>query len=145
MVIFCVFCISICNVICIVYIYMICKKGDWGGVKDLGVSLENRKRLFYGICIWVRLGLVYLAYLLREKKWFPYTILGICLLSLYWIPFDKDACVWWSRKLHHIMVYVLLAAALYQVVMEDTRPLLSILLFTDLMLGVTSSFLLKWR
>jgi hypothetical protein len=124
---------------------MNCKKGDFGGVKDQGVSLQNRKRLFYGICIWVRLGLVYLAYVLRKKKWFPYSIIVICLLSLYFIKFDKDTCVWWSRKMHQIMVYIILVAALYQVITEDVRPIISILIFIDLILGIISSFLLKWR
>ena len=69
---------------------MECKKGDFGGIKDLGVSLKNRKLLFYGICIWVRLGLSFLAYKYTTTKWFPYLVAIICLLSIKFVHFEKD-------------------------------------------------------
>ena len=53
---------------------MNCKKGDFGGVKDRGVSIKNRKLIFYGICIWVRLGLVYVC--------FHYTMLNLTKTSV---------------------------------------------------------------
>ena len=44
---------------------MICKKGDFGGVKDRGVSLKNRKIIFYLVCVPLRLGIAYTAYLIQ--------------------------------------------------------------------------------
>ena len=124
---------------------MNCKKEDLGGVKNLGVSVKNRKLLFYGICIWIRLGLVYFAYILRKRVWFPYFALGIGLFSLYTIKFDKDECVWWSRKMHQIILCIILLASIYQVISKDKRPIISILILIDLILGLGSSFILKWR
>ena len=135
-----------------------CKLGDFGGVKDLGVSLEGRKWLFYGVCIWVRLGLVVLAYYLRNKPWFPYTVAIGSLLVLWFIDFKKEKCVWWYRFMHRIMVYLILLAALWQVVKhqhweeeeQDCRerlfpPIIAFLLLLDLLLGLGFSFVLEWR
>ena len=124
---------------------MDCKKGDFGAVKDRGVSLRNRKLLFYGVCIWVRLGLAYLAYKLNEKEWFPYLIAGIMLLSLRYVKFNKDHCVWWSRKFHHMMVIIILLTSIYQIVTKDKKPLIAVLILIDLIVGVISSFIFKWR
>ena len=124
---------------------MNCKKGDFGGVKDRGVSIKNRKLIFYGICIWVRLGLVYLAYKLKEKVWFPYLIVAIFLFSLYNVKFDKDECVWLARKMHYIILCIILLASIYQVISKDKRPIISLLVLIDLILGLGSSFILKWR
>ena len=124
---------------------MKCKKGDFGGVKDLGVSVKNRKLLFYGICIWVRLGLVYLTYLLYNKTWFPYLVAGISSLSLFFIKFEKEECVWWSRRIHKIMLILVLIASIHQIIVKDKNYIISILIFIDLIIGIISSLILKWR
>lgn len=124
---------------------MKCKKGDFGGVKDLGVSVKNRKLLFYGICIWVRLGLVYLTYLLYNKTWFPYLVAGISSLSLFFIKFEKEKCVWWSRRIHKIMLILVLIASIHQIIVKDKNYIISILIFIDLIIGLISSLILKWR
>lgn len=124
---------------------MKCKKGDFGGVKDLGVSVKNRKLLFYGICIWVRLGLVYLTYLLYNKTWFPYLVAGISSLSLFFIKFEKEECVWWSRRIHKIMLILVLIASIHQIIVKDKNYIISILIFIDLIIGLISSLILKWR
>lgn len=123
---------------------MKCKKGDFGGVKDLNVSLKNRKILYYCICIWIRLGLIYLAYRFCKAKWFPYIIGIIVIILLYFVKFDKAYCVWWSRKLHYIMLCIILIISVIQIILKDNKPLIPLLLLIDLILGISSSFILKW-
>ncbi len=123
---------------------MKCKKGDFGGVKDLNVSLKNRKILFYLVCIWIRFGLFLLAYKYYNKKWFPYVIGIIAIILLYFVKFDKDHCVWWSRKLHYIMLCLILIVSVIQIILKDNKPFIPFLILSDLILGIGSSFVLKW-
>jgi len=123
---------------------MECKKGEFGGIKDLGVSLKNRKLLFYGICIWVRLGLSFLAYKYTTKKWFPYLVAIICLLSIKFVHFEKDNCVWWSRKMHFIILILVLCTSIFQIITKNDKPIIAFLILIDLLLGLSSSFYLKW-
>ena len=124
---------------------MKCEKGDFGGVKDYNVSIKNRKLLFYGICIWIRLAIAIGAYKLKDKEWFPYIVALVCLMSIYWVKFDKDDCVWWSRKIHYIMICLILLTSIFQVVTKKKTVIIPLLLLLDLIIGIVSSFLLKWR
>ena len=124
---------------------MKCKKGDFGGVKDYNVSIKNRKLLFYGICIWIRLAIAIAAYKLKDKDWFPYIVALVSLMSIYWVKFDKDHCVWWSRKIHYIMICLILLTSIFQVITKKKTVIIPLLLLLDLIIGIISSFLLKWR
>jgi hypothetical protein len=125
-------------------IYMICKKGDFGGVKDRGVSLKNRKILFYLVCVPLRLGIAYTAYLIHKKKWFLHLVAIICILSLYFVKFDKDECVWWSRKMHYIILCIILFVSIIQIILKNNKPIVPALILIDLLLGISSQFVLKW-
>lgn len=98
--------------------------------------------LFYGVCIWVRLGLVYLSYKMYNIKWFLYLALivsGIALLRNV-NRVDKDDCVWWSRLFHYVNIWVILSVSIIQLTTGDRKPIISILLLIDVLFGILYSF-----
>ena len=117
-----------------------CAKEDTGVIKAAGASFNQRKLLFYGICIWVRFGLVYLSYKFYDKPWFLYLALIGSILSIITIRINKDDCVWWSRRFHYINLLMILYVALIQLITKDRRPVISIILFIDIIVGILHSF-----
>lgn len=108
---------------------MDCKPGIF---ESLGVSSNVKKLLFYGICIWVRLFIAYLAYRYYSKQWFIY-VAG--LLSLYaLLSIGSESCVWWSRSFHKVI-----AGLIFGSVALDQNKFVPYLLVTDVAFGLVYS------
>ena len=129
---------------------MKCEKKDNGLIKGWGVSVKNRKILFYAICIWIRFALVYLSYIFYDRPWFLYVAAGITLYTIISKSFDKDHCVWWSRKFHYIIRVLIFITAIIQLILKykDNEikhiPVISYLLLADILFGLIYSLLVKW-
>ena len=117
-----------------------CEKGDSGKLKEMGIPLNQRKMLFYGICIWLRLGLAYLSYKYYEHPYFLYLAAIGSVIGILTIRVNKDKCVWWSRRFHHINLWLILYTVLIQLVTKDKKPIISYLLFIDVFTGILTSF-----
>lgn len=120
-----------------------CVQNDSGVLKEkYNLNYNQRRMLFYGVCIWVRLGLVYLSYKMYNTKWFLYVALivsGIALLRNA-NRVDKDDCVWWSRLFHYVNLWVILSVSIIQLTTGDRKPIISILLLIDVLFGILYSF-----
>ena len=120
-----------------------CGKNDSGVLKEkYNLNYDQRRMLFYGVCIWVRLGLVYLSYKIYNTKWFLYVALivsGIAILRNA-NRVDKDDCVWWSRRFHYMNLWMILCVSIIQLATGDRKPIISILLLIDVLFGILYSF-----
>ena len=120
-----------------------CVQNDSGVLKEkYNLNYNQRRMLFYGVCIWVRLGLVYLSYKMYNTKWFLYVALivsGIALLRNA-NRVNKDDCVWWSRLFHYVNLWVILSVSIIQLTTGDRKPIISILLLIDVLFGILYSF-----
>ena len=120
-----------------------CVQNDSGVLKEkYNLNYNQRRMLFYGLCIWVRLGLVYLSYKMYNTKWFLYVALivsGIALLRNA-NRIDKDHCVWWSRRFHYMNLWIILCVSIIQLTTGDRKKIISILLLIDVLFGILYSF-----
>lgn len=104
-----------------------------GKIEEMGFSPQQRKYLFYMVCIPIRLFLVSLAYKYEDHKMFVPIMITIACIAISLNMNKSD--VWWSRKTHLInsMSMILVALAGYP-------KYLKYLLLLDIIGGVTLSF-----
>jgi hypothetical protein len=107
---------------------------------------EYRMRLYYGVCILVRLALYSLVYVYREERWMQITVLALSLFAVgnlhqaVWTPGRQ----WWSKRFQLLMsTLVVVACAL--VLSNKLDPIyVPVLLFTSLFGGITQSMFVKF-
>lgn len=121
-----------------------CEKADTGMLHVFfkNLNLNDRRLLFYGICIWIRLGLVYLSYKFYKAKWFLYITLIISLLAILLNinKVDKEECVWWSRRFHYMNLWMILCVSAVQLATGNRQQVISLLLLIDVVFGIVYSF-----
>lgn len=138
---------------------MICNKG--GYFKRNGYSLYQRKRLFYGICIWVRviIGLIIYALMLVDNKELSLSVASFVMIFSIASMIHGLSClyagdkVWWSRKLEVLVALILISlsafiihegsAGAFDVVAAERRNhalMLSLPIWIHVILGVLLSF-----
>ena len=109
-----------------------------GVIENMGASVLQRKMLFLGICVPLRLGIAYAASTTHTRQWFAYVAAAFSAVAIY-INASKaaDASVWWSRRTHaaHALGVLVLVA------LPDTRKYVPYVLFSDVLFGVLSSFM----
>ena len=105
---------------------------------------SNRKKVYYGVCIWVRLILFSLVFYYRKNKYMPY-IVGI--LSLFTILYNKDDIPgrqWWSKRFD-LSIAVLLLISCVLVITDKINPVvMPLLLYSSLLGGILQSFFIKF-
>lgn len=108
-----------------------------GLVESIGASVWQRKVLFWGICVPLRLGIAYAAWRARGRQWFVFLAVTLSVIAVL-INATKasDTSVWWSRRAHgaHALAVLVLAAVLR---MPGYVPHV---LLSDVLFGLLSSF-----
>ena len=110
-----------------------------GFFEQNGYTTEQRRVLFFGVCIPIRLLLAYVIYAHSDKK--SVLVLTMCISLLmgftYISKHNSGDVVWWNRKIHAYIVFVigLCALLLYSDVIHDKQILLA-LLVSDVLFGV---------
>lgn len=111
-----------------------------GLIESTGVSVLQRKMLFLGICVPLRLGIAYTASTAHARQWFAYVAAAFSVVAIYINAVKAaDVSVWWSRRAHaaHALAVLVLVALL------NTRKYVPYVLFSDVLFGVLSS--LMWQ
>jgi hypothetical protein len=118
------------------------------GFPKLGYTPTERKRIFYGICIWVRviLGLIvwYNSFNATFHKIVPYVTLLGGMVGIY-SNFKGlgDKCIWWSRKFHLLsscLVFIISVLSLFNKI--DIKYVACVI-WTDVLLGFLYSVLVQ--
>ena len=103
-----------------------------GAIENMGVSPNDRKFLFYLVCIPVRLSIVALAYKFEDS---PLMIPIAIAMSIIAIKSNlNESEVWWSRRTHLINA---LSILFYSLAGVPTG--IKYILLLDIILGVSSS------
>lgn len=106
------------------------------------LSKSQRQLLFYGVCIWVRLFLIYCVYKFWNHWNFRILCIGILLVSIWRLFFTLDQNVWWSKRFHLVMAFCLVVFFLTSLFVYQTKlqyPVIFILSL-DLIVGILVSF-----
>ena len=118
-------------------------------------SPATREKLFYFVCIWVRLVL-YLSILVYYQEWYiPYIVLVVSTLSAIVLLqqfHNKLPTQWWSKKFQFVITVLLIVVSAliilkkcpYWVSNENCRLLLPILLLISLFGGILQSLTVRF-
>jgi hypothetical protein len=120
-------------------------KDTLSGLKNIGVkmNIENRKILFYTLCIVLRLFVAGLVYQLKDKHWLPYIITSFSLLIIYRLHDKIDGNFWWSRKFHMFICFSLIFVSVLKINGYIGGEYLSYLLYIDVGFGFLHSLTIK--
>lgn len=118
------------------YLYM-----EGGIFKNL--SKTTRALLFYLICIWIRLGLVYIVYKYSKYNIIIYLLMIISIIAIYLNYTKLNQKVWWNRKFHLIISFILLISTILILIFKINRNILSLILLIDIIYGISYSIIKK--
>lgn len=107
------------------------------------LSVQNRKLLFYGVCIWIRALLIYGVWYLWPSPIFRVVCVLALLLTMYRLYSSIHENVWWSKRWHLLTSMILLLLFTTSFFYDDMllRELVVIVMSTDLLLGIINSFI----
>jgi len=106
-------------------------------------TIENRIKIFYTICIFMRLLLAGSIYYLKDQLWVPYIIIIISFFTIKRLSKNLNGRFWWSRKFHLIICMLLILNSIFIINFKKYNNYLSYLLFIDVIGGFIQSILKK--
>ena len=108
-----------------------------GVIENSGATPDKRRRLFYGVCVPLRLLLAFIVY----RKYSSLTIQGIVMafsvMSMYanLLGLNSSNEIWWSQKFH------LLTSMKIVLCLVSARPeFVPYFMVVDVLYGVVTSF-----
>jgi hypothetical protein len=115
---------------------------DGGLFKKLNFSPSARRALFWGVCIFVRLGLAVLASYL--SLWWPVPTAWVVLILAAvaaafnaWSAWNASSTsVWWSRPMHMILALAIVGAAILVLTKQLDPKMLGVVVGLDVVFGV---------
>ena len=108
-------------------------------------SPEIRKKVYYFICIIVRLFLFSLVYVYKDHPSVPYIVGLASLVSVFnlYPSMSKDVYAtqeqWWSKRFQFVVGLLLLVCSILLIFKKITSIILPILLFISLFGGIFQS------
>ena len=119
---------------------------------------QTRKKVFYLICIVVRLFLYSLVYVYKDSKWMPYVLTILSAFSMYHLYSDIKNNVnnnrqWWSKKFELIISILVFLSSLTLIIQrligtpkdnQISTKIPPILLFISLFTGIFQSFFITF-
>jgi hypothetical protein len=105
-----------------------------------GDSPENRKFVFYAICIWVRLILYVSLFYLVKYDISIYLLLLFSIIAIWNLTGNLNGNQWWSKKWQlfiSICLFILCIMCLYY--KDINRNIIPILLLISLLGGIIQS------
>ena len=107
---------------------------------------SNRKNVYYGICIWVRLILFSLVFYYREYKYMPYTLALFSVSSImhYKEVIKTPGKQWWSKRFDLSIAILLLISCVLVIGGKINPVFMPIILYTSLLGGIIQSFFIKF-
>tara|TARA_B110000208_G_C11537750_1_gene346794 strand:- start:113 stop:505 length:393 start_codon:yes stop_codon:yes gene_type:complete len=111
-------------------------------LESLGIKPTpmNRTRIFYTICIMVRLLIAGIVLQLKNKVWLPYVVFIISLITSYRLFKNLRGNWWWSRSFHLIVSMLLVLISFLLIIKKLNNPeLIAYLLYFDVLGGLIYS------
>ena len=107
---------------------------------------SNRKNVYYGICIWVRLILFSLVFYYREYKYMPYILALFSVSSImhYKEVIKTPGKQWWSKRFDLSIAILLLISCVLVIGGKINPVFMPIILYTSLLGGIIQSFFIKF-
>lgn len=106
------------------------------------LSVQNRKLLFYGVCIWVRALLIYGVWYLWPSSIFRVVCVLASMLSIYRLYSSIQENVWWSKRWHLLTAMILVLLFTISFSYDDMlRELVVVVMSIDLLFGIMNSFI----
>lgn len=101
----------------------------------------NRKKVFYGICIWVRFALYYYIYKHRNENYIPYLVGALAIGSIINLKssIDNPGRQWWSKRIDFVISVLLLLSCIGVINRKVPSIYIPNLLFLSLALGIFQS------
>ena len=120
--------------------------GCGGYFKSNGYTPVERKRLFYGVCIWVRILLaIFVWYAFTHFKKVAYILPPLIILgsvgTIYTFFKCKDTKVWWSRRIHSIFASILIVMSILTLLGKLDGKWMGVVLLGDVLFGIIWSFI----
>ena len=107
---------------------------------------QNRKNVYYGVCIWARLALFTYIYHKRDEKYMPY-IVGILavgtIMNLYTSVQDPGR-QWWSKRFDLAIAVLVLLSCIGIVLGKVSSIVVPVLLYISLFGGVIQSLFIEF-
>jgi amino acid permease len=102
---------------------------------------SNRKKVFYGICIWVRLALYYYIYKHKDEKYIPYVVGALAIGSIMHLKssIKNPGRQWWSKRFDLVISVLLLLSCIGVVNGKIPSVYIPNLLFLSLASGIFQS------
>ena len=107
-------------------------------------SAVQRRRVYYTVCVLLRLALAGLLLQLKDKSWLPYVVGLFALYSSISLAFfRKQDNQWWSNTFQLTMSVLLVVASLLLIFKAKWLPtwILALLFFISIFGGVFQSLL----
>lgn len=112
-----------------------------GFVESSGATPSQRKSLFYGVCLPLRILLAYTVYLLSDSPLIRGFVGVSSALSFYTILLSLElgsapsGIVWWSREIHLVT-----SALTFFLVVGGRVDLVPVVMVVDILYGLVTSF-----
>ena len=106
----------------------------------------QRRRVYYTICITLRLFLAGLLLQLKDKKWLPYITAIISLYALISLGFfRKQDNQWWSNNFQLLIAILMFIASILLIFNVNIIPTysLSLIFFISIFGGIFQSLLIQ--
>ena len=129
---------------------MPCPNSDPGFNKLLSyfveVTPDNRRMIFYMVCIWVRFALYSAVYITRESVWIPYIVGGFSLIAAINLATRLEGRQWWSKKFQLVIAILLIIVSIGRIWNPEAVGSLIIpgLLYISLIGGIIQSLFIKF-
>lgn len=115
-----------------------------GVFESMGATKGQRAALFYGLCIWVRLGLAYVVYdaALSSPSVTSLVVAGAAAMAAVYNGYNawySTNDVWWCRGCHAIIAAVLSVVAMLSYVGLVSPMLMPLIMVGDVVMGLMHS------
>jgi hypothetical protein len=103
----------------------------------IGISNKDKTQVYLTICIVLRLLIAGIAmkYYDREIAPWIFLLIGIAVVIILYPNLNSDQ--WWSRKTHIIIGLLIISSSSYQLYIGTRDRIVPILLYADVILGLS--------
>jgi len=111
-----------------------------GSVEASGATPEQRMKLFYGVCVPLRLTLTYIVYKNMDNSMIKMLVLLLSAFAIYsnLLGLNSGRHVWWDRRVH-----LFVSVAILMSVFAGKMNYVAFLMLFDIIFGIGSSIAIK--
>ena len=115
-------------------------------LKNMGIdpTPENRTRVFYTICIVLRLLIAGVVLQYKDNRYLPYILLILSLFTAYRL-YNNLYGQWWWKRIYHMITSLFLAIICLAIIFKKTNHMewMAYVLYLDVFVGIVQSLGVK--